>query len=126
MDVFNKSTTPTKVVTASGEIIYEVVGRTVGVRTEKHSVAHVVIPSGKSAFRHVHPNSEESYFIIAGTAWMEIDDEERTLSPGDTVLIPARSVHKISNRNEEDLVFVVVCVPAWEPTNTVWLESAPG
>jgi mannose-6-phosphate isomerase-like protein (cupin superfamily) len=126
MDVFSKSTTPTKVTTASGEVIYEVVGRTVGVRTARHSVAHVVIPQGKSAFRHYHPESEESYYVIQGTAWMEIDDEVRTLSPGDAVLIPARSVHKISNRNEEDLIFIVVCVPAWEPTNTVWLEGAPG
>jgi mannose-6-phosphate isomerase-like protein (cupin superfamily) len=125
MHVFSKSTTPTKIVTDSGEMIDELVGRTLGARTVRHSVAHVTIPHGKSAFRHYHPESEESYYIIQGTAWMEINGEARELFPGDAVLIPARSVHKITNRNEEDLVFVVVCVPAWEPTNTVWLETAP-
>jgi mannose-6-phosphate isomerase-like protein (cupin superfamily) len=123
MDVFSRSTTPTKVVTVMGEVIYEVVGRTVGSKTERHSVAHVVIPPGKFARRHYHPRAEESYHVLQGTGWVELGDEVRSLSTGESLLIPEGVPHKIANGSDEDLVFIVVCVPAWEVANSVWLED---
>jgi mannose-6-phosphate isomerase-like protein (cupin superfamily) len=123
MDNFNTETTPTKIVTAHGEIIYELIGRTLGRKTNLHSVAQVVLPPQKSSLRHYHPQAEESYYVVQGTARMEIDNEVATLFPGDAVLIPAPSAHKIYNVGKDDLVLIVVCVPAWEASNTIWLEE---
>jgi mannose-6-phosphate isomerase-like protein (cupin superfamily) len=124
MDVFDVSTTPTRIVTAHGETIYEVVGRTVGSKSTNHSVAHVVIAPDKSSLLHFHPQAEESYYILAGEAKIEIGDDVATLRPGQTVLIPPPLPHKIYNTGHGNLVLLVVCVPAWEPSNTVWLEKA--
>lgn len=123
MEVFSRSTTPAKVVTAMGETIYEMIGRTGGSRTERHSVAHVVVPPGRFARRHYHPNAEESYHVVQGTGWVELGDEVRSLSAGESLLIPAGVPHKIANGSNEDLVFIVVCVPAWDVSNSVWLEN---
>jgi mannose-6-phosphate isomerase-like protein (cupin superfamily) len=125
MDVFDNSTTPTRIMTAHGETICEIVGRTLGRLTENHSVAHVAIAPGKSSLRHFHPAAEESYYILAGEARIELGDETATLRPGQIVLIPSPLPHKIYNTGESDLLLLVVCVPAWELTNTVWLESPP-
>jgi len=123
MDVFDISTTPTRIAAAHGETIYEIVGRTLGRRTESHSVAHVAIAPGKSSLRHFHPEAEESYYILAGSARIEVGHETATLRPGHIVLIPPPLPHKIYNAGRSHLLLLVVCVPAWEPTNTVWLES---
>lgn len=123
MEVLSRSTTPAKVVTAMGETIYEMIGQTGGSRTERHSVAHVVVPPGRFARRHYHPNAEESYHVVQGTGWVELGDEVRSLSAGESLLIPEGVPHKIANGSDEDLVFIVVCVPAWEPSNSVWLEQ---
>jgi mannose-6-phosphate isomerase-like protein (cupin superfamily) len=106
-----------------GETIYEMIGRTGGSRTERHSVAHVVVPPGRFARRHYHPNAEESYHVVQGTGWVELGDEVRSLSAGESLLIPAGVPHKIANGSNEDLVFIVVCVPAWDVSNSVWLEN---
>jgi mannose-6-phosphate isomerase-like protein (cupin superfamily) len=118
------STTKTKIETEHGEVIYELIGRTMGFGTASHSLAHVLIPAGKSSLRHYHPSAEESYYVARGEARIEIDDESAILSSGDAVIIPARRAHKIYNVGNEDLVILVICLPAWEPSNTVWLERA--
>jgi mannose-6-phosphate isomerase-like protein (cupin superfamily) len=53
---------------------------------------------------------------------MLLADEETIVIPQQAVLIPPPKPHKISNIGESDLVFLAVCAPAWEPTNTVFLE----
>lgn len=106
-----------------GEVIYELIGRAVGEPTERHSLAYVVIPPGKSSLLHFHPEAEESYYIIHGQARMQVGEEEIELVAGQTVLIPARKVHQIINAGELDLEFLAFCVPAWEATNSVFLEQ---
>jgi len=123
MDIVDISNTPTKIATSHGETIYEIVGRTLGSRTETHSVAHVVIGPGQASLRHFHPQAEESYYIMAGRAKIEIGDDVALMQPGQIVLIPATRPHKIFNIGETDLVILVICVPAWEQSNSVWLEA---
>ena len=118
----NAATTPTKIDTTYGERIFELVGRTVEPRTISHSFAEVVISPGKASRRHLHPEAEETYYILKGTAYVELGSEAGDLAVGDAVVIPAGTAHKIYNHGREDLIFVVSCTPAWEPTNTVWLE----
>lgn len=123
MHVFETSDTPNPIVTPHGETIYEIVGQTVGEHTSTHSVAHVIVDPGKSSIRHFHPGAEESFYILKGSARIEVGDESQDLRPGQIVLIPAPQPHKIYNVGAERLEFLAVCVPAWEPSNTVWLES---
>jgi mannose-6-phosphate isomerase-like protein (cupin superfamily) len=123
MDVLDKATTPTKIVTPYGETIYELVGRTVGSKTANHSVAYVSIAPHKSSLRHFHRRTEESYYVIAGEAFVEIGDEQATLRAGQIVLIPTMQPHKVYNTGHDELVLLVACAPAWEASDVVWLET---
>jgi|ERR1700753_4512929 len=123
MDVFDISTTPTKILTNYGETIYELVGRTVAPNTARHSVAYVTIDAQKSSRRHLHRLTEESYYILAGEAFVEIGHETTTLRAGQIVLIPATKPHKVYNAGPDGLVMLVACAPAWEASDVVWLET---
>jgi mannose-6-phosphate isomerase-like protein (cupin superfamily) len=123
MHIYHKQDVHSPLVTEHGEIIYELIGRQVGETTERHSVAFVVLPPGKSSRLHYHPETEESYFVLRGQARMILGEEEAIVQPGQIVLIQAPKPHKIINIGEEDLEFLAFCVPAWEPTNTDWLED---
>jgi mannose-6-phosphate isomerase-like protein (cupin superfamily) len=112
------------ITTPHGELIRELIGRTA---TEgsvpRHSVAYIVLPPGKSSLLHYHPEAEESYYILSGWARVLIGEEEVVMAAGTAVLIPAPQPHKITNIGSEDLTFLAICVPAWEPDNSVFLED---
>ena len=110
-------------VSAHGEVVYELIGRTVGEPTERHSLAYVVLPPGKASLLHTHPVAEESYYLLRGTGRFILGDEERILLPGEAVVIPPTKPHQIFNSGDTDLEFLAVCVPAWEPTNSVYPET---
>jgi mannose-6-phosphate isomerase-like protein (cupin superfamily) len=104
-----------------GEIVYELIGHAAG-GSQAHSLAKIVIPPGKASRKHYHPVAEESYFILSGTARMEMAGEVSTLTAGDSVMIPPPQVHQIANAGTDDLVFLAVCVPAWTPDNSIYLD----
>lgn len=123
MHVYHKNDVAKPFETPHGEIIYELLGREVGEPSERHSVAYAVIPPGKASLLHYHPTTEESYYILKGQGRIQLEDEEAMVGPGQVTLIPPPKPHKIFNVGHEDLEFLAFCVPAWEPTNTVWLEK---
>jgi mannose-6-phosphate isomerase-like protein (cupin superfamily) len=110
-------------ISTHGEVVYELIGRTVAEPTERHSLAYVVIPPGKSSLLHWHPIAEESYYVLRGTGRFVLADEERILLPGEAVVIPPTKSHQISNSGDTDLEFLAVCVPAWEPANSVYPDT---
>lgn len=95
---------------ASGETIYELVGKTNGA-FENFSVAMVKIEAGHASDRHFHEKGEESYLIMKGEGRINIDGEEKVLTPGDLVKIGAGKVHQIFSSTP--LEFYCVCTPAW-------------
>jgi mannose-6-phosphate isomerase-like protein (cupin superfamily) len=100
--------------TETGEMIYELVGRTQPESPmESHSLARVVIPPGKSSPKHHHNITDETYYILNGEARIVIDGEERTLMVGDTVVIPQGSIHQIFNDSTMYLDFLAISGPAW-------------
>lgn len=104
-----------------GEVVYELMGHAAG-GSQAHSVAHIVLPSGKASRKHYHPVAEESYYILSGKARVEIDGKSAELHPGDSIAIPATCVHQIFNPGDSELAFLAICVPAWTPDNSVFLD----
>ncbi len=110
---------PEPLVTPSGEIVYELIGKSWGEDpAPNHSLARIVIPSGKSSAQHYHRHSEETYFILEGEGNMRVDEQDYVLHPGQACLIEPGEIHQISNQGIYDLVFLAVCVPAWEPEDS--------
>lgn len=80
------------------------------------SLAEAVLPAGGMTERHYHALSEEFYYILEGAGRMEINGEERAVSPGDAILIPAGAWHQISA--EVGLRFLCCCAPPYSHEDT--------
>ncbi|MEM6528030.1 MAG: cupin domain-containing protein [Chloroflexota bacterium] len=106
-----------------GELVFELIGERMGA-VNSHSVAQIVLPYGKASRKHYHPEAEESYYVLAGRGRVVLDGEEQKVMAGDTVWIPPGVVHQIFNtgHQQENLIFLAVCIPAWTPDNSVFLD----
>ena len=90
---------------------------------KNQSLAEARIKPGKSTMRHHHKKTEEVYYIMQGTARMELGDKKFDVEPGDAIAILPGTPHKISNTGKEDLVLLCCCAPAYEHSDTVLLEK---
>jgi mannose-6-phosphate isomerase-like protein (cupin superfamily) len=114
-----RSVTPLE--SAHGEVVYELIGAAVG-GAQAHSLAQIMLPPGKTSRKHYHPAAEESYHILSGTARLEVDGQSVELVPGDSIAILPNQVHQIFNTGHDSLIFLAICVPAWTPDNSVYLN----
>lgn len=80
------------------------------------SLARARVPPAVTTTRHALA-VDERYLVESGEGRVEIDGIESDVAPGDVVLIPAGTTQRISNRGEEDLVFLCVCTPRFEPAH---------
>ena len=68
---------------------------------------------------------EERYIIMQGRGVMELAESETFLvDVGDVVIIPAGVAQRIRNMLEEDLNFLCVCTPRFQPEHYRVLETA--
>ncbi|MEM9227602.1 MAG: cupin domain-containing protein, partial [Verrucomicrobiota bacterium] len=61
--------------------------------------------------------------VLQGRGSVRIDGQERELVAGDAVLIRPEQHHQVWCVGEETLAILCVCTPAWEPSNTVYLDE---
>jgi mannose-6-phosphate isomerase-like protein (cupin superfamily) len=97
--------------TKDGSTIRSILDRT-NAPVEKQSLAEATMKPGQTTDRHYHKNSEEFYFILAGTAHMEVAGATRDVGPGDAILIPAGAWHQITAKT--DLRFLCCCAPPYD------------
>jgi mannose-6-phosphate isomerase-like protein (cupin superfamily) len=109
--------------TGYGEKIWELAGKFVG-NAHKHSVAIVEISPGTASKEHYHPVVEESYYVLGGEGFLLLDEKEIALKPGDLIVIPVGSRHKIFNKSQDlTLKLLVTCAEAWHPECFVSTET---
>jgi mannose-6-phosphate isomerase-like protein (cupin superfamily) len=59
---------------------------------------------------------DERYVIVSGTGRVEVEGlEPADVSAGDVVLVPSGRSQRIRNEGAEDLVFLCLCTPRFEP-----------
>lgn len=66
------------------------------------------LPAGASFQPHYHEDMQEVFIIIRGQARIQIDHETAELGSGDTVVIPARSIHVMHNTGGEDVEYIAL------------------
>jgi mannose-6-phosphate isomerase-like protein (cupin superfamily) len=88
----------------------------------KQSLAEARLPIGAVTTLHLHPQTEEIYYILAGRGRMCIDGERREVGPGDAIAIPPGARHQIENIGDQTLRFLCCCAPGYEHADTVLLE----
>ena len=105
----------------NGEILYELAGRAAGGAVQ-HSVAQIELPSGSVTAKHYHPEAEESFTILSGRGRIVIDGESYGLTAGQCVVVPPTRVHQMFNDGPESMHYLAVCVPAWTPDDSTYLD----
>jgi mannose-6-phosphate isomerase-like protein (cupin superfamily) len=83
------------------------------------SLAEASLPTGASTQRHHHKLSEEIYFLLEGTALMEIDGIEREVGPGYAILIPPGACHQITALSP--LRLLCCCAPPYTDADTYFV-----
>ena len=115
MQIRNLDTDAEPFVTADGSTIRELLN-VVHPPTRNQSLAEASLPAGTATVRHHHAVAEEIYFILEGTAAMELDGEQRDVAPGDAILIPPGAWHQISAHT--DLRLLCCCAPPYRHEDT--------
>jgi oxalate decarboxylase/phosphoglucose isomerase-like protein (cupin superfamily) len=69
---------------------------------------------------HYHPKMEEILYVLSGTAEQWVERENRTMTAGHSLYIPAGMIHGTFNIGTDELDFLAVLSPAQsEPPGTV-------
>jgi mannose-6-phosphate isomerase-like protein (cupin superfamily) len=90
---------------------------------KKQSLAEARLPIAGATTRHYHPETEEIYYILAGSGRMDVDGQKRDVGPGDAIAIPPGATHQITNTGDVALRFLCCCAPAYEHEDTVLVDD---
>jgi quercetin dioxygenase-like cupin family protein len=71
-----------------------------------------LLPGGAVATKHVHPEQEERFTVLAGSLRVEVGRGERVLGPGEAVMIAPGVAHRFSNIGEGEMHFIGEVRPA--------------
>lgn len=91
-------------------------------------------PGGRAGL-HTHSHTEEMWFILRGTADVELDGSTYPVSPGSIVLTPLGSSHSAQNTGDTSLEYVVIevfppairdALPRRRPTDETSPPAPPG
>ncbi len=67
---------------------------------------------GASVARHYHTKARQFFFVISGTASLEVAGKAEVLRQQEGAEIAPGVVHQIANASEDDLEFIVISHPA--------------
>ncbi|MDY6952442.1 MAG: cupin domain-containing protein [Thermodesulfobacteriota bacterium] len=78
-----------------------------------------LLPVGKAFTPHYHQDMEEVFIVIQGHAKITVGEEEAIIGPGDAVVIPMGTVHKMENTGEENVEYFAMGVSKGKNGKTV-------
>jgi mannose-6-phosphate isomerase-like protein (cupin superfamily) len=108
-------------VTLDGSEIRELAGQASG-NAVNQSLAEATVAAGAETAEHYHRTTEEIYFFTHGAGRMRLGDEERSVGPGDAVVIAPGLRHKLWCTGSEPLRLLCCCAPGYSDADTVMLE----
>ena len=69
-------------------------------------------PGGHAPRAHIHPHQEERFEVLSGSLTALVGDEERVISPGETLVVPPGTPHQPFNRGDVPMRSVARVTPA--------------
>ncbi len=84
-------------------------------RSESMSGGIYTLPADSQDPQEPH-KEDELYYVLGGSAVIEVSGQQKSVSPGSAVFVPARVAHKFLNI-EENLTVLVIFSPAEEPSS---------
>jgi len=91
------------------------------VRSKNLRFALGVFNPNEGLVPHVHPESEEVYYVIEGKGTVYIGEERKEIpiEPEIALYIPPGTIHAVKNTGKEKLVVAFFVAPGKEPTELV-------
>jgi mannose-6-phosphate isomerase-like protein (cupin superfamily)/GNAT superfamily N-acetyltransferase len=80
-------------------------------KSDDLSVIKERMPKNTAEALHYHKNSQQLFYILSGEASFEMNGEQVILTSHDSIHVPGRTLHKISNHGDVDLEFLLVSQP---------------
>jgi quercetin dioxygenase-like cupin family protein len=80
------------------------------------------IRPGGSIPKHYHPDIEHEQYVLAGDYQVGIGDKVYRLQAGDSLYVPAGTVHWYENRGAQDAEFLCI-VPRTEKYEAIYLDE---
>ncbi|MEM2876279.1 MAG: cupin domain-containing protein [Candidatus Bathyarchaeia archaeon] len=92
---------------------------TAGSRYSTFSVGY--FNPGEGLKPHLHPESEEVYFIVEGSGTVYLGAEQKPIEVGAKtgIYIPPRTIHSVKNTGSEKLVIAFFVAPGKEKSELV-------
>src|SRR4051794_11143738 len=68
-------------------------------------------PPGAGPPLHEHPTTDEPFYVAAGEAIFQLEDEKIPISAGGFVLVPRGTAHTVSNKGQGPLRGLIIISP---------------
>jgi mannose-6-phosphate isomerase-like protein (cupin superfamily) len=81
------------------------------VKNKDLSVIHERMPANTSEVRHYHQKSRQFFFVLSGTATLEMNGERVTITPLEGIEVPPLVPHQMMNESNRDVEFLVISQP---------------
>lgn len=81
------------------------------VKRDDLSIIHERMPVGTAEVRHYHQVARQFFFILSGTATLDVNGQLETLTVGQGVEVPPQTPHHIFNPADQPVEFLVISHP---------------
>jgi quercetin dioxygenase-like cupin family protein len=94
---------------------------------EQMTVAEAIFAPGQGHSFHMHPEQEETIYVVSGRIEQWVGKERRLLAPGDAAFMPPGTVHASFNASDGDSRLIAIFSPSVGPgfTTTEMVGEAP-
>ena len=89
------------------------------IRGKKIEMGIFSYPAGTEGKPHAHPN-EQIQMVVKGKARYTVAGEEKTIGPGEAVLIPANTEHSMKVLEDLEVINCKDAVPGWSVKHAKW------
>jgi mannose-6-phosphate isomerase-like protein (cupin superfamily) len=76
------------------------------------SIVQERVPPGAGEVRHVHNRAQQFFYILSGSAVLELEDRAVHCRAGQGVPVSPGIVHRFANSGNQEVVFLVISSPS--------------
>ncbi|HET9209161.1 MAG TPA: cupin domain-containing protein [Thermoanaerobaculia bacterium] len=88
-------------------------------KEEQLSVIQERVPPGGAEVMHFHSRARQFFYVLSGTATLELADGAVSFGAGEGVHVPPGIPHRFRNLSDQDVVFLVISAPSTEGDRTL-------
>jgi len=81
------------------------------VKNQDLSIIHERMPANTSEVRHYHQQSRQFFFVLSGSATIEIDGNEIALNTQEGIEVAPLVPHQMFNKSNDEIEFLVISQP---------------